>query len=132
MSSWDVVLWENEKTVDFVPSSWRVNHQKNVYLWPKLPLNKLRRLINDCKPPDTSLSYSECAAQCKATVDNITLAETLVAKLQYESDLSSDNDVRLSRESPLLDSSPNDVATTSAVDPEKLDIPSSNSPGKNC
>lgn len=89
MTSWDVVLWKEEKKVDCIPSSWRVNGRKDLYMWPNIPVNKIKRLIKDCMAPDINIQYQEFPAICKATVDNLDVAESYVEKLQYQTDLSS-------------------------------------------
>lgn len=92
MSSWDVVVWEKGDSCDYLPTSWRVNN-KNLYLWPKLPKSKILKLIDLCEKPNHLYSYDEAAASCKATVSDINSAKALVEKLQFASNLSSDDAV---------------------------------------
>lgn len=95
IKTWDVVIWRKENKVDYVPSTWRVNGKLNAYLWPKVSVTKMKNLVTECTPLNaTEYCYTEYEAECKATVPNINMAEALVAKLQYKSDLSSSEEYR--------------------------------------
>lgn len=96
--TWDVVLFKREKKVEYLPSSWRVNNRTDLYLWPNLGLSKIKKLLRECHPPDINIQFQEYEGLCKATVDSVELAEELVKKLQFSSDLSEQSSEKLSSE----------------------------------
>lgn len=51
------------------------------------------KLIKEGASPDMPISYTESAASCTAIVDKIELAEELVEKLQFNTDLSNEEEV---------------------------------------
>lgn len=85
MRAWDIVIWEKENAVGYVPSSWAVDETNTTYLWPKVPRQKLQKLIDNCDDPDASINYMECKATYKATVTNLALAKRKTNMLMYTS-----------------------------------------------
>lgn len=76
--TWDVVLFITEKKVEYLPSSWRVHNRTDMYMWPIVGLSKIKKLLKECHPPDINIQFQEYEGVCKATVDNVEMAEELV------------------------------------------------------
>ncbi|XP_031353771.1 uncharacterized protein LOC116178422 [Photinus pyralis] len=74
---WDVVIFKKDNSVYHIPSSWAVNDDKTIYLWPKVPISILKHSIEECEPPKTSVSYKELGAVYKGTRNTIAAARRL-------------------------------------------------------
>uniref|UniRef100_A0A1Y1NIE6 DUF4806 domain-containing protein n=2 Tax=Photinus pyralis TaxID=7054 RepID=A0A1Y1NIE6_PHOPY len=87
MGTWDIVIWEKENAVGYVPSSWAVDETNTTYLWPKVPRQKLQKLIDNCDDPDANINYMECNATYKGTVTNLAMAKRKTNMLMYTSNV---------------------------------------------
>lgn len=91
-SSWDVVIFKKDNSCTYVPTSWAVNKEKTVYLWPKMTSKiQLKKMQQKCSAPSAKVTYQELEATCKATVCDLSQAIKYSEKLIYSSSLSDCN-----------------------------------------
>lgn len=73
-----------------MPSSWAVNAEKTIYLFPnKLNRNILRKIIEDCEEPKSTIHFVEYEAVYKKTVFSLLEAERLIKKALLTSNIES-------------------------------------------
>lgn len=86
-SSWDVIIFTKDNSVDFVPSCWAIDNNKTSYVWPAIKTeSKLLDLKKKCRPLPPHLSFIEYQAKFKRTVTSIQEANDCVS---YYVDISS-------------------------------------------
>lgn len=94
--SWDIVFWKDE-SCEYLPTTWAVNSEKNLYLWPRKISNAhLKRLLEECKPPSVEVSYDEFPGICKKTVYTLKEAQKYTKMALLTSNLESDDDSSVS------------------------------------
>ncbi|CAH0564763.1 unnamed protein product [Brassicogethes aeneus] len=85
--SWDIVVWAQENTIDYVPSSW-ANHTKTKYKYPVGKNDfKMRKIINNNGSLENE-PFEWFDAVCKVEyVKDLQKAKELCDKGQYTSNL---------------------------------------------
>ncbi|VEN57550.1 unnamed protein product, partial [Callosobruchus maculatus] len=85
-------VFQKDNSCEYVPSSWAIHSDKNLYLWPKkLAGNQIKKLRDNCTAPNATVDFEEWTATCKATVYDLCEAQKLADRVTYTSNLSSDD-----------------------------------------
>lgn len=101
MPSWDIIVYLEDNSCTYLPSSWAVNKEKSIYLWPAIKsVSRVRRLIDECVSPSVYINFNEYAAVYKATTSNITKAKDMTEKYLETSNISSDGETKETASSP--------------------------------
>ncbi|KAI4454249.1 hypothetical protein MML48_4g00006902 [Holotrichia oblita] len=82
--SWDIIVWEKENAIDYVPSVWG-NLKNTMYKYPLgMSQQKTRQIIYDCK--DISSNYKWYGAKVKRYgIKSLKKAQELCSRGEYSS-----------------------------------------------
>ncbi|KAK4885632.1 hypothetical protein RN001_001903 [Aquatica leii] len=90
--SWDLIIWTNENSPDVVPSSWAINEDRSLYVWPvNVKKSKILSMISNCIPPSSKHNYEELPAKHKKTITSLQRAEKYLKRLEVTSSVETEN-----------------------------------------